>query len=187
MTLSCENPWSKRTFGPGIFVSEATVAGIEDISGQPLPFRDQPCDIGIKLTLNIGRDFQPALIIAGDFKRDVNTSEVTGWGGAFTVQEALSRLGFNGALDENNHIPPNILPNLVGQKIYRLSYVTGLKDNGKPRYSDWVQIGTLEEGADELVRRFKRSLSKGYPRNYRPTVLEEEHTEVEAGSADDSF
>ncbi len=184
MTLSCDNPWSNRTFGPGIFVSEATVAAIEDISGQPLPFRDQPCDIGIRLTLDIGRDFQPDLYISGDFKR-ADTGEITGWGGAFIVQEALSRLGYSGVLTDENRIPEGVLAGCVGRKIYRLSYVTGMKDSGKPRYNDWSQFATLEEGADELVHRFKRSLAKGYPRNYRPEVLEEQP--AVAVAADDPF
>ena len=93
MTLSCNNTFPKRTYGPGVYINEVTVADVQDISGTTLPFLERPVDIGIRLYLDIGREFQPELIIAGNFKRDPATNEVIGWGGAFVVQEALSRLG----------------------------------------------------------------------------------------------
>lgn len=173
MTLSCTSPFQKRSFGPGIYINEVTIADVADISGQQLPFLTEPVDIGIKLFLDIGRDFQPEMIVAGNLKRDPDTGEVIGWGSAFVLQDALSKLGFTGNLEEGNRIPLDALEGLIGKKFLRLSYVSGLKPNDKPRYSDWSQIGTVEEGPDALAARFKRSLQKGYPRNYRPHLLEE--------------
>lgn len=171
MTLSCNSQWTKKTYGPGIYINEVTVAGAEDISGQPLPFRDQPFDIGIKLTLDIGRDFQPEMIIGGNFK--IENGNVLGWGGAFVVQEALSKLGYVGSLEPDNKIPAHVLPSLVGKKFLRLSYVSGLKADNKPRYSDWNILATVEEGPESLANRFRKSLSRGYLKNYRPQVLDE--------------
>ena len=111
-------------------------------------------------------------VIAGNFKRDINTGEVIGWGSAFLVQEALSRLGFNGNLEEGNRLPADILPNFIGKSFYRLSYVSGVKGDGKFRYTDWNQIASLDEGIDNLASRFRRSLSKGYPRNYHPDLVD---------------
>ena len=180
MTLSCENQWKKRTYGPGIYVNEVTIAEAQDVSGSSLPFMAMPVDIGIKLVLEIGRDFQPEMTIAGNFKRDLATGEIIGWGGAFVVQEALSRLGFTGTLDRNNRIPPEIVAGLVGKKFLKLSYVSGLSRTNAKRYSAWNLIGTPEEGAESLVARFKKSLTRGYPKNYRPELLDEP---VRAGSA----
>jgi len=177
MTLSCERQWQKRTYGPGIYINEATISDVLDISGETLPYLDRPYDIGIKLTLDIGRGFQPELTIGGNFRRDVDTNEVTGWGSAFTVAEALSRFGYNSELSADNTIPPDVLQSLVGKQFLRLSYVSGTKQNGKLRYSDWSQIATLDEGAESLAERFRRSLAKGYPRNYRPQVLDGSVTE----------
>lgn len=172
MTLSCNKPFSTNTYGPGIYINEVTIVNAADISGEVLPFSDQPVDIGIKLTLDIGKDFQPQMIIAGNFKRDFDTGEVIGWGSGFLVQEALARFGFKGSLDAGNRIPAHILESLPGQKFFRLSYVSGVREGGKFRYTDWNQIASLEEGADSLSARFKRSLSKGYPRNYHPDLLD---------------
>jgi len=172
MTLSCNNPFSTRTYGPGIYINEVTILNAEDISGQPLPYSENPVDIGIKLTLDIGKDWNPEMIIAGSFKRDFETNEVIGWGSAWPVQEALSKLGYTGSLNEDNRIPPEVLEDIVGKKFLRLSYVSGTKGDGKHRYSDWNLIGSVEEGADTLAARFRRQIAKGYPKNYRPELLE---------------
>src|SRR5690242_4827808 len=108
MTLSCKSLWSRHSYGPGIYINEVTILSAEDISGQTLPMLQNPFDIGIRLTLDIGRDFQPEMVIAGSFKRSQDTGEVTGWGSAFVVQEALSRLGFNGTLGDGNKIPAEV-------------------------------------------------------------------------------
>jgi len=187
MTLSCDKKYQKRTFGPGVYINESTIADVQDISGMTLPFMDHPVDIGLKLYLEIGRNFQPELVIAGDFKRDPATGEVIGWGGAFVVQEALSRLGYTGTLTPTNELPAGILEPLVGKKILRLSYVSGEKDNGKPRYSDWNQIGTPEDGPDDLLLRWKRSLQRGDPKNYRPQLLEETPIETKPTNGEDTF
>ena len=63
MQLTCANPFSTRTYGPGIYINEVTILNAEDISGQQLPYMEQPVDIGIKLTLDIGKDWQPEMIL----------------------------------------------------------------------------------------------------------------------------
>lgn len=186
MTLSCSKPWSNKTYGPGIFVSEATVIAAKDESGQLQSFLNRTFDSAIRLTVDIGREFFPEILIAGDFKRNTDTNEIIGWGGAFVVQEALSRLGYTGDLVEGNTIPPDVIESLVGKPFYRLSYISGVKDGGKLRYSDWNQIAALEEGAESLASRFKRSLTKGYPRNYHPDIMDERQASpVAAATADD--
>ena len=171
MTLSCESRFQKRAYLPGVYINEVTVADVQDISGQQLPFMQEPVDIGIRLFLDIGRDFQPELVIAGNLKRD-ESGEVIGWGSGFVVQEALSKLGYTGQLEEGNRIPVGALEGAIGKKFIRLSYISGVKGDGKFRYSDWNTIATVEEGAESLAARFRRSLRKGYPRNYRPQLLD---------------
>ena len=173
MTLSCANQWKKSSHGPGIYVNEVKVVEIEDISGTQLPFMQEPVDIGIKLKVDIGRDFLPEMIIAGNFKREHDTGEVIGWGGAFVVQEVLSRLGFTGELDRNNRIPPEALAGAVGKKFLRLTYISGVGRSGGKRYTSWHQVATPSEGAENLVERFKRSLRRGFPKNYAPDILEQ--------------
>jgi hypothetical protein len=155
----------------GVFINEATVAKAEDISGTTPTFLKRPIDIGMKLTLEVGRDFQPEFLIAGNFHIDIKSGEVTGWGSAFVVQDALLRFGYTGPLDPGNKIPPKALQDLVGITFLRLSYISGTKQSGKPRYSDWTTIGSLTDGPEELLVRWTHSRARGYPRNYRPNIL----------------
>ena len=173
MTLTCDTKFQRRTYAPGVYINEATIVKAEDVSGEKLPYLQRPVEMGLKLTLDIGREFQPELIIAGELKHDTATGEVIGWGSAFVVQEALSRLGYTGPLTIQNRIPADVLNGLVGKKLLRLSYVSGVRENGKSRYSDWNQIGTPEDGVEELLARWKRSVRRGYPSNYRPMPVEE--------------
>jgi len=129
MTLSCNNPWKRRSYGPGVYISEVSIVSAEDISGTTPPFLQEPVDIGLDLTLEVGRSFNPHLVIAGNFKRDEITGEVVGWGSAFPVQEALLRLGYTGSLAPGNTIPEGVLEALAGKSFMRLSYVSGLKDD----------------------------------------------------------
>lgn len=176
MTLSVNKPYSKPYFGKGIFVNEATIFSIEDVSGTtPRPLTN-PVDIGVRLVLEIGKDFQPELLIAGNFKRS-ESGEITGWGSAFPVQELFSKLGFKGNLNSDNSLTDEALEAMLGKKFLRLSYVSGTKNNGKVHYSDWNIIATPEEGAESLAKRFQSSLSKGYPKNYRPESLDAEPIE----------
>lgn len=176
MTLSCANPF-KTSYGPGILISQVKIIDVEDISGEQLPFLERPVDIGIRLFLDIGRDFNPELIIAGNFDRDAHTDMVRGWGSAFPVQQALTKLGYQGPLTKGNKIPANVLQSIIDKSFYRLSYVSGLKDSNKLRYSDFNIIGSIEEGPEVLAKRFQKSVLKGYPKNYHPELLEPKEEE----------
>jgi hypothetical protein len=171
MTLSCERPTGIPDLPLGVYVNEATIVSVEDVSGTTPSFMSRPVDIGLKLTVEIGRGFQPQMLIAGNFRRDIKTGEVVAWGSAIVVQDALCRLGFTGALDPGNKVPAKALQGLVGVTFLRLSYVSGTKNTGKPRYSDWTTIGSLSDGSEDLIARWTHSRSRGYPRNYRPDVL----------------
>ena len=172
MTLTCDRPYGSNSYGKGIFINLVKIVEVEDVSGTTLPFLQDPVDIGIKLKLDIGRDFQPDLYIAGSFERAQGTDEVIGWKSGFVVQDALFRLGYTGTLSPNNSIPQHVLPTLVGKQFYRLSYVSRVKNGGKPGYSDWNMIASVDEGPQSLAARFQKSLQKGYPKNYHPELLD---------------
>lgn len=155
----------------GVYIGDVVIAGVEDISGQQLEFMSAPCDIGLKLILDIGKTFQPEMTIMGNFNREDGT--VKGWGRAFVVRDFMNRLGIRDWLTEDNRFRDGVLTELVNKSFLRLSYVSGRRKNGKVRYSDWSQVGTKEEGASKLLERFEASLAKGYPNNYSPDTLDE--------------
>ena len=161
MTLSCDKPSQIPDLPLGVYINEATIVSVEDVSGTTPAFMSRAVDIGLKLTLEVGRDFQPQMLIAGNFRRDIKTSEVVAWGSACVVQDALLRFGYTGPLDPGNKIPAKALQDLVGVSFLRLSYVSGTKQTGKARYSDWTTIGSITDGAEDFLARWKHSRSGG--------------------------
>lgn len=179
MTLSINNPFNKGYFGKGIYISKATVILAEDISNTKPEHMQRTVDLGIKLTLDIGKDFNPEMIIAGNFERDETTNEVIGFGSAWVVADALNKLGYSNNLDNSNSIPKDSLDELIGKSFYKLAYVSGLKDDLSYKYSNWYVIGAIEDGAQHLYERFQKSYAKGYPSNYRPELTEAESMDIE--------
>ena len=171
MTLSINE---KKDAGEGIVVQQVSIASIEDISNSTPPFLSMPCDLGVKMSLDIGRDFQPDFMITGALKRDTE-GIIIGWGGAFKIRDFFANLGISGDLVPDDierpttySIPQALMDAAKGQQFLRLSYVCGKKPNGKTRWADWTDIGSIAEGETVLIQRFKKSVAKGYPSNFKP-------------------
>lgn len=160
---------------PGIYINVGKIIGTKDVSGQkPNDYAEQPCEVGLKIRLDIGQSFQPEMSFAGRFKRD-EAGRITDWGNATTVKIFLSNMGVKGALDANNKIPVEVLQSLLGKEILRLSYVKGVKesDPSKLAYGTWNTVILAGEGQDKvLLDMFKKSLKKGYPKNFHPELLD---------------
>lgn len=159
---------SKKT--DGIFLSKATILTAEDISGKQLQFMSAPVDLGIALTLDIGQSFNPTMHFMGNFRRDEVSKAVVDWGGATAVKMFLNQMfpGEEIPLTEDFHVPQDVLDRLIGKQFRRLSYISGVKPNGKTKYSDWNTIVSIEKSDEDLIALFHKSLAKGYPRNYKP-------------------
>lgn len=155
-----------------IIIMKVKVIGAENVSGVEIPYLKKSYDIGVKLMLDIGREFKPTLVIAGNFKKDESKKNVTGWGSAFVVRDLFGKIGYEGTLGDDNKLPQEALDFLIDKEFLRLSYVSGTKENGKFRYSDWSQVAAVDEGEDVLYKRFIASHAKGYPSNYHPELLE---------------
>ncbi|MBK8945447.1 MAG: hypothetical protein IPM32_09290 [Ignavibacteriae bacterium] len=173
MTLTTESRLKQNLYGKGVYINLVKIIDAEDISNTQPFFLNSPIDIGVKLTLNIGReDFFPELSIFGQFERDTNTNEIIGWGNSFCTQELFYKLGFRGHLKDNNEIPNEAIELLKGKKFYKLAYVSGIKDDGNLKYSNWNLIAAEEEDPKTLADRFHKSVNSGYPRNYRPELVD---------------
>lgn len=175
MTLSFGDEERSASVMPGVYIDRVLISSVKDISGQKMPFNNEKCDIGIELTLDIGRSYKPVVTIAGKFERD-ETGVITGWGKAFPVNRFLSSVEIKGSLTHENRLPAEVLQNLVGRYVWRLSYVKGRRaDNPeKLSYSTWNTMlpGDVPENEGKLLELFKKSLKRGYPSNYKPEVLE---------------
>jgi hypothetical protein len=180
MSLSIND--KKESAGNGIVIQVVSIITAEDVSNTTPPFLTTPCDLGVKLTLDIGRDFQPEFTITGGVKRetvDGHEGVITGWGGAFKVRDFFSNLGIGGDLiaDDDKYptiysIPTTMLEEAKGKQFKRLSYISGVRPSGKTRWADWTEIASINESDEAFVKRFEKGVAKGFPSNYKPETGE---------------
>jgi hypothetical protein len=132
-------------------------------------------DIGLRLKLDIGKDWLKDFYTGGNFKRE---GADTSWGSAFKVKLVLDALGIQGKLDDTMVIPQSVTDQLIGREIFVLQYVSRLKADGKLGYNDYNivvaqrQNETEESAVNRLYDRFVSDVEKGYLKRYRPELLE---------------
>jgi hypothetical protein len=172
-------PQVSSAYGPGVYVSEVTIIDAQDHSGTMPSFLKTIPDIYLVVTLDIGKDWTPEMSFFGDYKRDERNPEViVDWGSAFKVRNLFTACGIHRELNDDGTIPKDMVNDLIGKKILRLQYVSGARENGRLKYSDWPeQVLPANEDPKKLADLFFRSVQRGYPKNYSPDVL----------AGDDSF
>lgn len=152
--------------GDGIFVDLAVVKSIKDISGKTTDFQREAQDLALEVTFLIEKNgWERTLTFGGNFKRDDNTSETVGWGGAFLVREFLQRLeavNDDTELDKDNHIAIAVIEDAVSRYCLLLSY-----PNNKGKSSTWNRVGHQDTDRKEFKDFFMSEYQKsGYPKNF---------------------
>jgi hypothetical protein len=120
-------------------------------------------------------------VVGGNFKREKNKEtgelEVTGWSSAFRVLKLFQNLGIKGSLENDNKIPAEWVEKLKGRKVWRATYVKGLKKDNpeKLAWSSWNTFTDAEgeDGFDKLKKEWEDSRKRGYPQNYKPEAMNE--------------
>ena len=162
------NTSNKRT---GIFVSEATIKNVVVKYDVQEKWQKRPDDIAVFLTLDIGQNFDYEMRIGGYFNRKDDGS-VKNWGAALKVKILLNALDIEGKLSKDFQLTDEILDEMIGKKFLRLSYVSGTKENGKPRWFDWNEVGKLGQ-EDRLKERFMKAVNDGWVKNFRPDTSDD--------------
>jgi hypothetical protein len=152
-------------------VSESTIKKVVVKYDVQEKWQKRPDDIAVFLTLDIGQNFDYEMRIGGYFNRNDDGS-VKNWGAALKVKILLDALGIEGKLSEDFQLTDKILDEIVGKKFLRLSYVSGTKENGKPRWFDWNEVGKLGQ-EDRLKERFMKAVNDGYVKNFRPDTSDD--------------
>jgi hypothetical protein len=155
----------------GVFLAKVKVRAVENLSGQTLEHIGDSYDLAIKVSFDIGRDFDKTVTIFGNFKRKADGS-YDDIGSAFKVCRFFETLGVKGKLTPTNEIPSYWITSVIGHECYILDYLVGVKENDptKGKYYTWDMISTDE---DYLVGEFYKSVKKGYPKKFNPTALDD--------------
>lgn len=178
----------------GVYASLGTITKITDLSNHPNLKRKQNLrNDGTPLQLCIEVEYEREdgakwnTRFFGDYLTDTVTGKVKGWK-AFangvqsffeTMYGSLEEVG--NLLNEDYTIGSTLIEPLIGRKFYRISYINGIKDDGKGRYKDWNQIflegATIEEMQDVWAKASIRMKS------YVPDAIDE----IEKSKGDTDF
>lgn len=163
------------SFLDGTFINVVRIVQAHDVSKQDVYKNGSPVDCGVELTVDIGRDFQPKFTICGNFKTDGNKLS---WGSAFVVKDLLTQLGIKGELAEDGTIPVEILEQLNGREIIRLSYLKGYDaDKDKKRYNDYKHVAVVDDFSNleavkaagkKLTNKFIKDVAAGWVKSFTP-------------------
>lgn len=118
--------------------------------------------------------------VGGNFKRDDDNNEITGWGSAFTVKFLIESSGLlEGKTPEeiealtnsfeSSKIPAALLKKLAGKTVYRISYAAGLKEDDETKIH-WKTYGKISFDKTSLIKLFLKDVENGYPKDYSPDV-----------------
>lgn len=169
---------SPKEFMSGVFVNEVTITDVTPVYGgtewQNAKYKD---DIGINVTIDIGQSFQPTHYIGGRLKKD-DFGEVTSLGTVRRVGDFFTAIDVDVKLSDERKFEEDALRDCIGRKYLRLTYVSGKKDNGKLKYSDFQQVAKSTDNKRVLIDTFKEHVENGWLKNYRPEHMEKESGKV---------
>tara|TARA_R110002020_G_scaffold1370_1_gene6263 strand:- start:3290 stop:3826 length:537 start_codon:yes stop_codon:yes gene_type:complete len=159
----------------GVFVNEVKIVSVVPTYEGKEWQKQYKDDVGLDITLDIGRDFQPVMYIGGSLKKD-DFGEVQGVGSAVKVKLFFDELGIK--LDDQELLTQSInedrFNSVQGMSFQRLSYVTKRKENGKLQYSDFQNVLNVNKPKSELIDKFKESVSNGWIKSYKPELMQEQ-------------
>ncbi len=159
----------------GIFVDTVKIVDAEINYRVMEKWQKMPDDISLKLTLDIGKDFQPEMYIGGQFREDKVSGNVISWGTATKVKILLDNIGLGVACDKNapagsQKLPDDIKDRMIGQEFLRLMYrSTRTKQDGNYRIKEWQETGMVGPGnAQKLRNKFAEAVSNSWVKDYNP-------------------
>ena len=168
--LTSSSTATKKT--NGIFISKSKISGVEVFYDEKQKWQKHPDSIGIRMTLDIGKDFEPEFYVGGQFRKD-EFGEKIGIGTVKKVDILLTSLGLDASLDENDKLPEDVINDFVGKEFIRLSYVSGTKDNGKSKWSDWQETCAVGIDFNLFTEKFLKAVNEGWIKNYKPDQEDE--------------
>ena len=90
----------------------------------------------------------------------------------FKIRKLFQCLNINGIVNTDGTISQNSLDAFVGNEVFALSYISGLKEDESHKYQMW---DILSDSRTTLEDDFQYSNDRGYPKNYQPELLLEDN------------
>ena len=155
------------------FTETVTIVKAKVHYNETQKWRKFPDDVGLTLTLDIGKDFQPEWYLGGSYKKDPVQGTITGWSTVWSGVGMIFRsVGTPIKCPEGQTVtsalfPEQLISNLEGKQICRLKYKSANRTdkNGNPK---WVEFNNTEKaGNDEaLMAKFAEDIKAGWVKDF---------------------
>jgi hypothetical protein len=181
----------EETKSKNFFTETITIVDAKVHYNETQKWRKFPDDIGLTLTLDIGRDFQPEWYLGGSYKKDEVSGEITGWSTVFGGVACLFRsVGMpiqcpKGQSTTSAIFPEQLIEGLKGKQVCRLKYKSS-KRMDKNGVSKWVEFNNTEKpGNDEaLSAKFLKDINENYVKDFLDPNSSVESHPLEGAVAD---
>jgi hypothetical protein len=173
---------SSVEFMSGVFVNEVIITNVEPVyGGTDWQHSDYKDDIGLSLTIDIGQSFEPTHYIGGRLKKD-DFGEVISLGTVRRVNTFFEAIDVDVKLTDEHKFEEDALRDCIGRKYLRLTYVSGKRNEGKLKYSDFQEVAKAGENKRVLIDTFKNHISNEWIKNYRPESMDRQGVNKQSSS-----
>lgn len=183
-TLDKSGEFNSIKISKGVFASLGTVTKITDLSNYPgsnKPLNKRNDGTPFELCIEVEYEREDGekwnTRFFGEFKKDTISGKVKGWK-AFgngvqnffeTMIGDLESVG--NMLNDDYSIGSSLVGACIGKKFYRISYIAGMKDDGKGRWKDFNQIFMEGTTIEQMQEAWAKVASK--MKTYLPDVIDE--------------
>jgi len=197
--LQEEGEYNSIKIAKGVYASLGTITKITDLSNHPSIKRDKP---------NARKDGEPYQLCIeveyeredgnkwnsrfwGDYDYDQVTGRIKGWkpfrNGVqkFFITLYGSKEEVGNRINDDSSMGPTLFDSCIGKEFYRISYINGIKDDGKGRYKDWDQVFTAKTPIEEIQTAW--ALASINFKSYVPDAVDEIQRMKDEKSGDTSF
>jgi len=182
--LDKEGEFNSTQIAKGVYASLGKIIEVLDLSNHPDYDRNQnlrkdgtPLElcIEVKYQRDDGKEWTSRFW--GGYKKDDVTGNITGWNafrngvqGFFeTMLGDLNAVG--NLIAENWAMTQALLDSVKGKEFYRISYISGIKPDGKGRYRDWNKIFLKDTTVEKMQEEWARVAIK--LNSYTPEAIDE--------------
>lgn len=173
---------SNESSGKNYFIDTVKIVDAKLHYNETQSFRKFPDHLGVTLTLDIGKDFNPTWYLGGSYKIDDVSGEITGWKTVWSGVGMLFRaVGMyfkcpTGQTPQSAVFSGETEQKLIGREFCRLKYRSNsrMDKEGNPK---WVEFNNTEAigKESELEKKFLDDIASGYVKDFLDPDSEDKH------------
>jgi hypothetical protein len=180
--LDSANSSNSLKVSKGVYASLVTILEVTNLSNHPnvkVPLQTlkdgTPTELCIEVKYQKDNGEEWSQRFYGKYKIDEVTGSIKGWkafgnGVQNFFETLLGKEILENTLNDDYSLSKNLFNKVLGIQFYKISYVSGTKNDGKPRYKDWDRIFLADATIDDIQNAWAQQ--SVYMTSYTPDVID---------------